>query len=103
MRQDGRSAPADLLASAAIGGDQSSDSSPAASQAPGRRRLSLWAYSRLSHLALGLFGPPVETRHFISAAIARVEVEQVVDTFIPFYLAAPLISFLISYVPVLTL
>ncbi|MEC5292424.1 MULTISPECIES: TRAP transporter large permease [unclassified Aurantimonas] len=55
------------------------------------------------NLAIGLYTPPVGTTLFISAAIARVGIGEVVKALLPFYLVAILVLALISYVPALTI
>ena len=55
------------------------------------------------NLSIGLYTPPVGTTLFISAAIARVGVMEVVRSLAPFYLVAILVLALISYVPALTI
>lgn len=55
------------------------------------------------NLSIGLYTPPIGTTLFISAAIARAGIGEVVRALIPFYLVALLVLFLISYVPVLTI
>jgi tripartite ATP-independent transporter DctM subunit len=55
------------------------------------------------NLAIGLYTPPVGTTLFISAAIARVGIGEVVKALLPFYLVALGVLLLISYVPALTI
>ena len=55
------------------------------------------------NLAIGLYTPPVGTTLFISAAIARVGIGEVVRALVPFYLVAIVVLMLISYVPALTI
>ena len=55
------------------------------------------------NLSIGLYTPPVGTTLFISAAIARTSVWEVVRALLPFYLVALAVLLLISYVPALTL
>ena len=55
------------------------------------------------NLAIGLYTPPVGTTLFISAAIARVGIGEVVRALLPFYLVALIVLALISYVPFLTI
>ena len=55
------------------------------------------------NLAIGLYTPPVGTTLFISAAIARASIGEVVRALVPFYLVAILVLALISYVPMLTI
>ena len=55
------------------------------------------------NLAIGLYTPPVGTTLFISAAIARVGIGEVVKALLPFYLVAIAVLALISYVPALTI
>ena len=55
------------------------------------------------NLAIGLYTPPVGTTLFISAALAKVGIGQVVRALIPFYLVGFTVLMLISYLPFLTL
>ncbi|MCB1419558.1 MAG: TRAP transporter large permease [Notoacmeibacter sp.] len=55
------------------------------------------------NLSIGLYTPPVGTTLFISAAIARTGIGDVVKALVPFYLVALAVLFLISYVPALTI
>ncbi|WP_108262946.1 TRAP transporter large permease [Mangrovicoccus ximenensis] len=55
------------------------------------------------NLAVGLYTPPVGTTLFISAAIARCGIGEVVKALLPFYLVAIVILLLISFVPALTI
>lgn len=55
------------------------------------------------NLSIGLYTPPVGTTLFISAAIARVGVMDVVRSLAPFYLVAIAVLLLISFVPALTI
>jgi tripartite ATP-independent transporter DctM subunit len=55
------------------------------------------------NLAIGLYTPPVGTTLFISAAIAKVGIGEVVRALIPFYLVGLTVLLLISYLPFLTL
>jgi tripartite ATP-independent transporter DctM subunit len=55
------------------------------------------------NLSIGLYTPPVGTTLFISAAIARVGIGQVIRALLPFYLVALIVLLLISYVPALTI
>ena len=55
------------------------------------------------NLSVGLYTPPVGTTLFISAAIARTSIWEVVKALLPFYLVSLGVLLLISYVPVLTI
>lgn len=55
------------------------------------------------NLSVGLYTPPVGTTLFISAAIAKVGIGEVVKALVPFYLVAILVLLLISFVPALTI
>lgn len=55
------------------------------------------------NLSIGLYTPPVGTTLFISAAIARVGIGEVVKSLLPFYLVALAVLLCISFVPVLTI
>ena len=55
------------------------------------------------NLSIGLYTPPVGTTLFISSAIAKVGVGQVIRSLIPFYGVALLVLILISYLPWLTI
>lgn len=55
------------------------------------------------NLSIGLYTPPVGTTLFISAAIARVGIGEVVRSLLPFYLVAVGVLLLISFVPALTI
>lgn len=55
------------------------------------------------NLAIGLYTPPVGTTLFISAAIARVGIGQVVRALVPFYLVALGVLLAISFIPALTI
>jgi TRAP-type transport system large permease protein len=55
------------------------------------------------NLSIGLYTPPIGTTLFISAAIARVGIGQVIWALLPFYLIALIVLLLISYVPQLTI
>ncbi len=55
------------------------------------------------NLSIGLYTPPVGTTLFISAAIARTGIGDVVKSLIPFYIVAIIVLLLISYVPALTI
>jgi tripartite ATP-independent transporter DctM subunit len=55
------------------------------------------------NLSIGLYTPPVGTTLFISAAIARVGLGEVVRALLPFYLVALAVLLLISFVPALTI
>ncbi|WMT91879.1 TRAP transporter large permease subunit [Pelagibacterium sp. H642] len=55
------------------------------------------------NLSIGLYTPPVGTTLFISAAIAKTGIFDVMRSLIPFYLAALGVLLLISYVPQLTI
>lgn len=55
------------------------------------------------NLSIGLYTPPIGTTLFISAAIARVGVLDVVRALLPFYLLAIAVLLLISFVPALTI
>lgn len=55
------------------------------------------------NLSIGLFTPPIGTTLFVSAAIARVPIGDVVKELWPFYLVAFFVLAAVSYVPVLTL
>jgi TRAP-type transport system large permease protein len=54
------------------------------------------------NLSVGLYTPPVGTTLFISAAIARTTIWDVVKALVPFYLVSLAVLALISYVPALT-
>lgn len=54
------------------------------------------------NLSIGLYTPPVGTTLFISAAIARTGIWDVVRSLVPFYLVALGVLLLISFVPALT-
>ncbi|KJS44610.1 TRAP transporter large permease subunit [Roseovarius sp. BRH_c41] len=55
------------------------------------------------NLSIGLYTPPVGTTLFISAAIARVGLFEVVRALVPFYLVALAVLMAISYIPALTI
>jgi tripartite ATP-independent transporter DctM subunit len=55
------------------------------------------------NLSIGLYTPPVGTTLFISAAIARVGIMEVVRALLPFYAVAIAVLLLVSFVPALTL
>jgi TRAP-type transport system large permease protein len=55
------------------------------------------------NLAIGLYTPPVGTTLFISAAIAKAGIGEVVRALIPFYIVGLIVLVLISYLPFLTL
>lgn len=55
------------------------------------------------NLSIGLYTPPVGTTLFISAAIARVGIGEVVRALLPFYLVALAVLLAISFIPVLTI
>ncbi|PHP65219.1 hypothetical protein CSC94_20110 [Zhengella mangrovi] len=55
------------------------------------------------NLSIGLYTPPVGTTLFISAAIARTGIGEVVKSLMPFYFVALIVLLLISYVPALTI
>lgn len=55
------------------------------------------------NLSIGLYTPPVGTTLFISAAIARVGIGEVVKALVPFYLVALVVLLLVSFVPALTI
>ncbi len=55
------------------------------------------------NLAIGLFTPPVGTTMFISAAIAREKIGNVVRELWPFYAVSGLVLLLVSYVPAVTI
>ena len=55
------------------------------------------------NLAIGLYTPPVGTTLFISAAIARVGIGEVVRALVPFYLVAIVVLLAISFIPALTI
>lgn len=55
------------------------------------------------NLAIGLFTPPVGTTMFISAAIARERIGNVVRELWPFYAVSGIVLLLISYVPAVTI
>ena len=55
------------------------------------------------NLSIGLYTPPVGTTLFISSAIAKVGVGQVIRSLVPFYGVALLVLILISYLPWLTI
>lgn len=55
------------------------------------------------NLSIGLYTPPVGTTLFISAAIAKVGIGEVVKALVPFYLVALAVLLLISFVPALTI
>lgn len=55
------------------------------------------------NLSIGLYTPPVGTTLFISAAIARTGIGEVVKSLMPFYFVALIVLPLISYVPALTI
>jgi TRAP-type C4-dicarboxylate transport system permease large subunit len=54
------------------------------------------------NLAIGLYTPPVGTTLFVSVAIERVPMWQVVRQLIPFYVGALAVLMLVSYVPFVT-
>jgi len=51
------------------------------------------------NLAIGLYTPPVGTTLFITSAIARVRIGEVVREMWPFYAIALLVLLLVSYFP----
>lgn len=55
------------------------------------------------NLSIGLYTPPVGTTLFVSAAIARVGIFEVVRALLPFYLVALVVLLLVTFVPALTL
>jgi TRAP-type C4-dicarboxylate transport system permease large subunit len=55
------------------------------------------------NLSIGLYTPPVGTTLFISAAIARVGLFEVVRALVPFYLVALAVLMAISFIPALTI
>ena len=55
------------------------------------------------NLSIGLYTPPVGTTLFISAAIAKVGLWEVVKSLLPFYLVSLTVLALISFVPALTI
>ena len=55
------------------------------------------------NLSVGLYTPPVGTTLFISAAIAKVGIGEVVKALLPFYLVALAVLAAISYLPWLTI
>lgn len=55
------------------------------------------------NLAIGLYMPPVGTTPFVSAAIARVGIGEVVKALVPFSLVAFAGPMMISFLPFLTL
>lgn len=55
------------------------------------------------NLSIGLYTPPVGTTLFISAAIAKVGVGEVIRGLLPFYLVALVVLMLVSYIPALTI
>jgi TRAP-type transport system large permease protein len=55
------------------------------------------------NLSIGLYTPPIGTTLFISAAIAKVGIGQVIRALLPFYAIALIVLLLISYVPQLTI
>lgn len=55
------------------------------------------------NLSIGLYTPPVGTTLFISAAIARTGIGEVIKALMPFYLVAIIVLLMISYLPFLTI
>ena len=55
------------------------------------------------NLSIGLYTPPVGTTLFISSAIAKVGIGQVIRALVPFYAVALFVLILISYLPFLTI
>ena len=55
------------------------------------------------NLSVGLYTPPVGTTLFISSAIARAGIGEVVRALLPFYAVALAVLFLISFLPALTI
>ena len=55
------------------------------------------------NLSIGLYTPPVGTTLFISSAIARVGIGEVIRALLPFYAVALVVLFLISFLPGLTI
>ncbi|MFN4169567.1 MAG: TRAP transporter large permease subunit, partial [Pannonibacter phragmitetus] len=55
------------------------------------------------NLSIGLYTPPVGTTLFISAAIARAGIGEVIKALLPFYLVAITVLLMISYLPFLTI
>ncbi|MEH0074499.1 TRAP transporter large permease subunit [Pannonibacter sp. Pt2] len=55
------------------------------------------------NLSIGLYTPPVGTTLFISAAIARTGIGDVIRALLPFYLVAIAVLLMISYLPFLTI
>jgi tripartite ATP-independent transporter DctM subunit len=55
------------------------------------------------NLSIGLYTPPVGTTLFISAAIARTGIGDVIRALLPFYLVAIIVLLMISYLPFLTI
>lgn len=55
------------------------------------------------NLSIGLYTPPVGTTLFISAAIAKVGIGEVVKSLLPFYLVALGVLMAISFIPALTI
>jgi len=57
----------------------------------------------LISLALGLFTPPVGTTLFLSCQLADVKIEEAAKDLIPYFIAAAVIVFLVTFVPSLAL
>ncbi|HXK90147.1 MAG TPA: TRAP transporter large permease [Thermosynergistes sp.] len=57
----------------------------------------------LISLALGLFTPPVGTTLFLSCQLAEVKIEEAAKDLVPYFIAAAVIVFLVTFVPSLTL
>ncbi len=56
----------------------------------------------VTNLAIGLYTPPVGTTLFVSVAIERVPIGQVVKHLLPFYIVALLMLIVVSFVPQFT-
>ncbi|HHV75710.1 MAG TPA: TRAP transporter large permease [Thermoanaerobacterium sp.] len=57
----------------------------------------------LISLALGLFTPPVGTTLFLSCQLADVKIEEAAKDLVPYFIAAAVIVFLVTFVPSLAL
>lgn len=55
------------------------------------------------NLSIGLYTPPIGTTLFISSAIARVGIGDIVRALLPFYAVAIAVLLLLSFVPALTI
>lgn len=55
------------------------------------------------NLSIGLYTPPIGTTLFISSAIARVGIGEIVRALIPFYIVAIIVLALLSFVPAMTI